>query len=842
MRPKRTLLFCIALLWTACSASLQAQTLDPAFQPTVLKLPYLGGLQTGVQRLAVQPDGKVIIIGGFDFVNGTLASKIQRLNANGTADATFNPGVIGANGFIAAVALQPDGRILIAGGFTSYNGTPALALARLNANGTLDPSFASLPATGVGLRQLGSLAVQPDGKILVGGTNSFTPGQAGALVRLNPDGTADGTFSIGTGTTSGVVNTVLVQADGRIVVGGSFSNFSGQAGSLARLNANGSLDATFGIGTGTNTGSVSTLAQQPDGKLLVGGSFSQINGQAAPGIARLLANGTPDPAFTPGTGATTATGAASVIQSLVLLPNGSIVVAGNFAQFNGVARNRVARLLPNGTLDAAFATGAGANNTVTALGALPSGQVLAVGNLTQYDGVAKTGVALLSATGADDPSFATLVEGKGSINQAVPLPSGQLLVQGNFVSFNGAVAPGAATDVRRVNANGTLDNTFSVAAPVGTSLVGVQPNGSFYLLSRLSISRVLPSGATDNTFTTQAFLPTSAGLQTLVVQPDGKVIALGSFTSYGGAARNGIVRLLPNGSLDASYVPPVGTVVRTYSNPFLLSNGKLLVAYTEATGGAAGTQLVRLNTDGTLDNTFSLGAGPTAGSGFTVFPQANGELLIFGSFTTFNGQATPYGWVRLTANGAVASTLPGLTTSYSPSLVLPDGRVLAGGGNYGTRTLVRLNTDGSLDNTFTALSTPNGVFIGDDFSPAYVLQPIDNKVIAFGSFRSIGGQVRIGLARLIIPGVTATRAATAARPLEVYPNPVSQRLTVVLPASAAPLHATLLDLTGRTVRRWPLPTQQPEAVLDLDTVAPGVYVLRVAGAAGTYQQKVAVTR
>ena len=264
----------------------------------------MGGLQTGVQRLAVQPDGKVITASGFDSVNGVLASKTQRLNANGTPDATFNPGGIGANGFIGAVALQADGRILIAGGFTSYNGTPTLALARLNANGTLDPSFTSLtPGT---LRQIGSLAVQPDGKVLAGSTNSFTAGQAGALVRLNTDGTPDATFNIGTDTTNGIVNAMVVQPDGKIVVRSSFLGFNGQNGSLVRLNTDGSADATFGLGAGLN-GPVSSVVQQPDGKLLLGGSFTRLNNQPVPSVVRLLPTGALDTGFAPVTGPTNAT-------------------------------------------------------------------------------------------------------------------------------------------------------------------------------------------------------------------------------------------------------------------------------------------------------------------------------------------------------------------------------------------------------------------------------------------------------------------------------------------------------------------------------------------------------
>ena len=837
-----SLLLLVVLLCGSGFTGLRAQVLDPTFQPTILKNGYSGGLQSGVQRLVVQPDGKVITAGGFDFVNGALTSKIQRLNANGTSDATFNPGGTGANGFIGAVALQADGRILIAGGFTTYNGTPTLGLARLNANGTLDPSFA--PLTAATLRQIGSLAIQPDGKILVGSTNSFTAGQAGALVRLNTDGTPDATFSTtGITGTSGIVSTVVVQADGKIVVGGTFAGFSGQPGSLVRLNADGSPDTTFGLGTGLN-GSVSAVVQQPDGKLLVGGSLTQLNGQASPSLMRLLTTGALDASFTPGTGPTNATGANSSVQSLVLLSNGNILVGGTFLQYNGVARGRVARLLPNGTLDTSFAAGTGANNMVTALALLPSGQVLAAGYLTQYNGANKTGLALLTTTGADDATFAPLFEVRGRISNAVPLSNGQLLVNGSYTDFNG-VPSSSLSSVVRLNADGTVDQSYSTGSG---SLAGALPDGSFYnilgLGSTNTLTHTLPSGANDNAFTPVSFgLTTSAGpgLVGIKTQPDGRVLAYGTFTTFGGAARNGIARLNANGTLDNTFVPPTSSLTRNVISVFIQTSGKIVLIYFESgTGAVPGYTIIRLNADGTLDNTFAIGPGAGPGAFPVLLQQPDGKLLVSG-VSSFNGQAVPFNSVRLLVDGAIDPTFNGLTTNYALNLVLADGRILATTlGQYGATTLVRLNGNGSRDNAFAAVSTPAPIFTGDDSTPLYTLQP-DGKIIAYGNFRAVAGQPRIGLARLTNPVATAARAVTAALPLVAYPNPTSQRLAVVLPAVAPGTQAALLDLTGRVVRRWPLPTQQAEASFDLSAVAAGVYVLRIPGTAGTYQQKVVVT-
>ena len=145
-----------------------------------------------MHAVAVQPDGKILIGGSFGTYNGAAAVGVTRLNADGALDTTFNPGGAGADGQVVAVAVQPDGKILIGGFFTTYNGVTAYRVARLNADGTRDTTFNAgyvAPSTNAN-----ALAVQPDGKILVGGY--FGPGPT-KLTRLNADGTRDATFNPG---------------------------------------------------------------------------------------------------------------------------------------------------------------------------------------------------------------------------------------------------------------------------------------------------------------------------------------------------------------------------------------------------------------------------------------------------------------------------------------------------------------------------------------------------------------------------------------------------------------------------------------------------------------------
>ena len=264
----------------------------------------------------MQPDGKIVVGGFFTMLGGggtgtTPRSRIGRLNADGSLDATFNPG---ANGVIAAVALQTDGKILVGGDFTTLGGgtgtTPRNYIGRLNPDGSLDATFDPGANTTVH-----AMAVQPNGQILVGGifttlggggTGTTTRNRIG---RLTPSGSLDTTFNPGA---NDLVATLAVRPDGRILVGGSFTMLGGGNGATAReslgqLHADGSLDVDFE--TGANYGTpcctggeaVYALAVQPDGKILVGGAFTEL-GNAAGSVARrrlgrLHVDGTVDSTF-----------------------------------------------------------------------------------------------------------------------------------------------------------------------------------------------------------------------------------------------------------------------------------------------------------------------------------------------------------------------------------------------------------------------------------------------------------------------------------------------------------------------------------------------------------------
>ena len=239
------------------------------------------GANATIRALAAQPDGKILIGGDFATVNEIGRGSIARLNADGTLDTGFMSGLAGANAPVRAIALQPDGKIVIVGNFTTVNGVARVRIARLNPDGSLD-SYGN--GQGGANGSVAAVAVQADGKIIVGGQFSTVNGFAsGGLARLNTDGTFDEGFA---GSTNNGVFAIALQADGKLIVGGQYTAVNGTTrNNIARLNTNGTLDTGFLNGQNGTDNPVVSLAVQTDGKIVIGGGFTTVNGAARRGPA-----------------------------------------------------------------------------------------------------------------------------------------------------------------------------------------------------------------------------------------------------------------------------------------------------------------------------------------------------------------------------------------------------------------------------------------------------------------------------------------------------------------------------------------------------------------------------
>ncbi|MCS7337312.1 MAG: immunoglobulin domain-containing protein, partial [Verrucomicrobiae bacterium] len=289
--------------------------------------------------LGIEPNGKIVVGGKFTTLSGCGRTNIGRLNPDGTIDLGFSPVAAWYNMSHACVAVQPDGKILMGGYFEYYVGQLRRNIARLNSDGSLDIAFN--PSANGPVR---SIALQPDGKIVLGGEFTTLCGQNRLrLGRLNPDGTLDTGFAP---EANGPVYCVLVQPDNKILVGGKFTTLCGYAQTnIGRLNPDGSFDvnyrptAVYAYSRG-NDGLVATIAMQVDGKVLIGGEFNTVNGLTRYGIARLHPDGTLDMCFNPSERDIEM----HMVESLAIQPDGKILVGGKFRSIAGQTPSNVGRI------------------------------------------------------------------------------------------------------------------------------------------------------------------------------------------------------------------------------------------------------------------------------------------------------------------------------------------------------------------------------------------------------------------------------------------------------------------------------------------------------------------
>jgi len=361
-------------------------------QPGTIKFAIGSSALSQAQAVAMQADGK-IVVAGTEFSGLFVPSfAVARLDTNGTLDSGFNSGgtqsvSFGSGSSLArAVAVQSDGKIVLAG-----VGAAGFAVARLNTNGTLDtttfnsggtePGTNSTTVDGMTNDGCRSIAIQTDGKIVVAGFagDGSTIGKFG-VARFNTDGTLDPTFNAGgtlPGTNSTSVenstafgnsaNAVAIQSNGKIVLGGVVAVSGVNKFGLAQFNTNGTLDTTFNAGSVTQPGTVSTTIQnstsasgasvaiQENGKIIIAGSAT-VSGVSNFGIARFLANGTldttfnPDSLIQPGTNATLIdnTNGSANGNSVGLQSDGQIVMAGEVLFSGGSPANKFAVARFNG--------------------------------------------------------------------------------------------------------------------------------------------------------------------------------------------------------------------------------------------------------------------------------------------------------------------------------------------------------------------------------------------------------------------------------------------------------------------------------------------------------------
>lgn len=367
---KQFLLF-VGILFTTISNG-QDGTIDPSYNTGT-------GFDNTVFDSYLFSDNKLLAGGLFTTYNGTTVNGIVKLNIDGTIDSSFNTGTgLNTGGYIFGINVQSDGKILIGGDFTSYNGVTRSRVARLNTDGTLDTSFdaGSLIANNTVYK----IRIQNDGKIVLTGTFSGTHNR---IIRLNTNGSLDTTFNTGTGFNN-TTNAILITSDNKILIGGSFFTYNGiaTANGIVRLNSDGTIDNSFNAGTGANN-QVANFTQQADGKIILNGNFTNYNGTTSR-FVRINTDGSLDTTFNSGTGPSDS------ILCATQSSDGKLYISGLFTSYNGVSRQRVARLNMDGSLDTTFQPNAGITvNYARAIQIQSDNKIILVGAFTTYQGVTK---------------------------------------------------------------------------------------------------------------------------------------------------------------------------------------------------------------------------------------------------------------------------------------------------------------------------------------------------------------------------------------------------------------------------------------------------------------------
>jgi uncharacterized delta-60 repeat protein len=699
---------------------------------------------------AIQPDGKILIFGDFTTVapNGGAAvprNRIARLNPDGTLDAAFNPN---ANDVVRAIALQADGQILVGGYFTKIGGQPRNRIARLDPTTGLADSFdpnAIADASGVF-----TIFIQPDGKILVGGSFSSIGGQTRYNVaRLDPTtGLAD-SFDPNASSMADELGTVFsfaMQRDGKILVGGVFRRIGGQP-----RNAIARLDPTTGSADSFNAnamGGVVSVVVQPDGKILAGGDFTRIGGQARSRVARLDPGTGMADSFNPN-----AIGGLSVY-SLALQADGKVLVVGTFANIGGQPRNRIARLDPATGLADSF--NPNANNWIGSVAVQADGKVLVAGafsTLAPNGGatVTRNHVARLEADGRLDQTLDLNIVGD-LVGATAVQPDGKILIGGHFTSVLGV----PRNNLARLNTDGTLDTAFDPNVNHAVFAIAVQADGKILVGGFFSGANSI-GGQTRNriarldgaTGLADSFDPNPNGAVTgVTTQADGKILITGQFSSLspnGGPAvfwRNWLARLdAATGSVD-SFNPAANGPVASIA---LQTDGKICVGGGFTTiAGQTRNRIARLDGATGLADSFDPNANDFV---YTVAVQPDGKILANGYFAAIGGQPRNR-MARLEGTSGLADSFNPDPTDTVISMVLQsDDKILAGGAFVGARGI-----GGQPRNYVARLDAMTGS--ADSFDPnadgratSVAVQP-DGKILVGGSFHSIGGQARDFIARL----------------------------------------------------------------------------------------------
>ncbi|MFN4123089.1 MAG: T9SS type A sorting domain-containing protein [Flavobacteriales bacterium] len=718
-------------------------------------------------------------------------------------DPFFNQGS-GANGAVLSSVSIPGERAIIAGSFTAYNGYTANRIARLNPDGTFDPSFkveAGFNGT------VNKILLQKDGKLIaVGSFTSFNGQSAGHIIRLMPDGSRDASFNVGSGANGEVKDVVMLQ-DGSILAGGNFVFFNGQpALRLVKLKYDGTVQNSF---QASANAVVNALHELPNGNIVLGGAFNLVNQQSRQHIAAIDASGQLLQAFSN-------VNPNGAIRKIKAFDHTNLWIAGNFSIWNGNPVEQLIKVNLQGQIANDFQLSSGLDGQIHDFIQINDSLMILGGAFQNLDTIAARGLLGLNMSGERDTNFTlqTNVDGviwhlhqiqeeslyiagnytqissisrrsfaKVSIEQGVALDfnpgfgisstgnvtalarqaDGKILVAGTFTTYHHKPVP----RLFRLNVDGTLDTTFNIGINPNNNVLKilVQSDGKIVVVGEFTnfngvptnrIVRLNQDGSRDPEF----IIGNGANnaIRAAVLESNGSIIIAGNFTSYAGTSRVRIARILSNGAVDSEF-NPAGGFNNTVNDIALFSDGRIAAGGTfQNFNGIARNRVAIVNTDGSLDLNFdaTVGANNTVQR---VATQSDGRLLIAGSFTSYDG-VQRLRFARINANGSLDQSFFPDASIPSGSAInaiqfLSDGSIMIAGSfasynNLIANRIARINSNGSLAVQIYGSGADNTI---------QEVIPHEGGFILAGLFTSFNGFNRGGIARIsscILPEIDVT--------------------------------------------------------------------------------------
>gem|GEM_PF-1572425 len=731
--------------------------------PGALRPDFVTALSGTVSDIAPAANGDFLLAGDLSAsIGGFFTSDAARVRADGTVLTNFSSSGSGGSAAVTSVREMLNGQAFVGGFFSTWIPGNRLWLVRLNTNGSTDTNFTH--TVGSPVKRILRLA---DGKLLVAsGSSGFNTGN---VYRYNADGTADGTFT--NVTLSGQLFDMALQSDGKIIVSGAFG--------LRRINADGTGQAAFGA-AGAN---IPTVHVGPDDKVY----FSDNNGTA---LTRFNADGTADGTFSaPMNGH---------VYGMAFLSGGRMAIVGSFNTVHGTNMPKIALIESNGVLTAGFTStyAPTVGNILYAIRPLGDGTALVGGNIQVTQPGTQRGLQRVQLDPAV-PTPPTITQAPQSIARAVGAsasftvqasgfggPFSYVWKKGGVALVNGGAVSGQGTTtltIGNVQTNNAGFYTVEVSGLNGTTVSGAAglsihtpPPVGIELTLNTAFNANVPLVRHTVLRNTEFIYSTNLVFAGGVVQPDGKVVVVGTFeySAPGGGTNYSIIRLNADGTLDSGFTPPRLEFLRAsayfsaarVTDVALLSDGRIaLVGEVSRVGGVTNARVVLLNANGTHDTSFTPDAA--LNNLFSVAVDTQDRLVVGGYRPALAvGSGAIHKHVsRLLTTGAYdtsfnTGSLAIEETGSGTLLIQPDGKILvfAYTAGYADSTVMRLLTNGTTDGTFFTAGF-SGSRVNDlQFAP-------NGGILVPGRYPTISGQPRRGMARLLAHGpldTTFTNTAT----------------------------------------------------------------------------------